>query len=94
MNKPLATIVSALALSMALPALAGPDFQAIEHARQVKRARSGQLTAPGDCRSLKSAMPLDHGPRAQTAPPNGKRKERLEALKRGCGDNARKGATQ
>jgi hypothetical protein len=40
------TFVGALAISATLPAVAGPDWQIIEHGRQVKLARMQQAAAP------------------------------------------------
>ena len=67
MNKPL---ISALALGTALPAFAGPDWQAIEQAQKAKQAT--QKAGHGDAMPAKGAdamtcppdalvLPLDHG---------------------------------
>ena len=77
MKRLLVTLATALTLGAALPAFAGPDFQAIEQARKAHRAaqiaRDGQTQAPAstDAKDRPSdalVLPLDHGPRAQTTP--------------------------
>lgn len=77
MNKLLISLVGSLALSATLPALAGPDWQAIEHGRQAKQANqpdsqtdgaAGRSAAALTCPSKRPALLLDHGPRAQTTP--------------------------
>ncbi len=104
MNKPLITLISALALGTALPAFAGPDWQAIEQARKAKqatqKARHGDampatgteaMTCPPDA----LVLPLDHGPRAQSTPYlNEKRKARFEAEQKACKEAAAKGAVK
>lgn len=40
------TLVGALAIGATLPAFAGPDWQIIEHGRQIKLARMQQAAAP------------------------------------------------
>ena len=71
------SLIGALTVGAALPAFAGPDFQAIEHARKAHReaqlARHGATEAPAsavqkDQPSHALVLPLDHGPRAQTTP--------------------------
>ena len=64
-------ITSALTLGTALPATAGVDFQAIEHARTVHRAedaRMNQANSQNPVASKPLVLPLDHGPRAQSTP--------------------------
>ena len=98
MNKLLVTLISTITLSAALPAVAGPDWHAIEQARKAHQAaqteRTGDLyqaSAPTAARPQKCAMPdplvlpLDHGPRAQTTPYlNHQRKERYAAQVQAC----------
>lgn len=93
MNKLITPIVAALMLGATLPALAGPDFQAIEQARKAKQAaavaQTPTLVAAGrkDCPPQPLVLPLDHGPRAQTTPYlNRLRKERFEAQMQACKD--------
>ena len=77
MKNLLISLVGAVTIGAALPAFAGPDFQAIEQARKAHRAtqiaRHGDTQAPasadqGDRLSHALVLPLDHGPRAQTTP--------------------------
>lgn len=104
MNKPLITLMGALTLGIALPAFAGPDWQAIEQARKAKQAT--QKARHGDAMPVKGSdamtcppdalvLPLDHGPRAQSTPYlNEKRKARFEAEQKACKEAAAKGAVQ
>lgn len=98
MNKRFATLIGALTLSASLPALAGPDFQTIEQARQAKRAQLAAVAAAsamesGDCDAMRVALLLDHGPRAQSTPYlNERRKERLFAQISACKDAAKSSA--
>ncbi len=97
MKKMLITIaVSCWALGAAMPALAGPDFNAIEQARKAREAarqadqvkRGGDLspTAVG-CPPDELVLQLDHGPRAQTTPyANRQRMERYAASVQACKD--------
>ena len=104
MNKSLITLISALTLGVALPAFAGPDWQAIEQARKAKQAtqaaRHGDaMSAAGTegmtCPPNALVLPLDHGPRAQSTPYlNEKRKARFEAEQKACKEAAAKGAVQ
>lgn len=98
MNKLLVTLVSAITLGAALPAVAGPDWHAIEQARKAHQAaqaeRTGDLygaSTPTAAGPQKCAMPdplvlpLDHGPRAQTTPYlNHQRMERYAAQVQAC----------
>lgn len=71
MKSLLNTLVGALALSAMLPAIAGPDWQAIEQSRKNKRAqvaRLEKLTPAEQCAARRLVLPLDHGPRAQSTP--------------------------
>jgi len=82
MNKLLITLVGSLTLGACLPALAGPDFQAIEHSRKAAHARAEMERG---CDSRRLVLPLDHGPRADTTPYlNRLRKERFEAEMKAC----------
>jgi len=104
MNTPLITLISALTLGAALPAFAGPDWQAIEQARKAKqathKARHGDAmpakgTAAMTCPPDALVLPLDHGPRAQSTPYlNEKRKAAFEAEQKACKEAAAKGAAQ
>lgn len=104
MNKPLITLISVLTLGAALPAFAGPDWQAIEQARKAKlttqAARHGDAmpvkgTGAMSCPPDALVLPLDHGPRAQsTRYLNEKRKVRFEAEQKACKEAAAKGAVQ
>ena len=75
MNKLILTLIGGVALSAALPALAGPDWQLIEHGRALKQAAAHHAddTQPTTQTSTyrspsRLVLPLDHGPRAQTTP--------------------------
>lgn len=102
MKKLLLTLITFLTLGDALPVLAGPDWQAIEHARKAKQeaqtARQGDVYAalpptsagPVKCPPTAPALQLDHGPRAQTTPyQNRLRKDRYEAQMKACADASR-----
>ncbi len=104
MNRPLITLICALTLGAALPAFAGPDWQAIEQARKAKQTT--QMVRHGDAMPAKAdgtmkcpqdalVLPLDHGPRAQSTPYlNEKRKAQFEAEQKACKEAASKGAVQ
>ncbi len=75
MKKLILALIGGLALSAALPALAGPDWQLIEHGRALTQAaaRHADDTLPAAQTSTyrspsRLVLPLDHGPRAQTTP--------------------------
>ena len=103
MNKLLATLISAITLGAALPAVAGPDWHAIEQARKAHQAaqaeRTGDLyeaSAPTAAGPPKCAMPdplvlpLDHGPRAQTTPYlNQQRKNHYAAQVQACKESSK-----
>lgn len=83
MNKPLVLLVAGLATAAASSAFAGPDFFALQKAREARQAQSS--TQPKDCAAARLVLPLDHGPRAQTTPYlNEKRKERFAAQQNAC----------
>ena len=97
MKKSLLSFIAALALGASLPALAGPDFQAIEKARAAKQAAAAAQAASTatsvdratgqrvKCPPVPLVLPLDHGPRAQTTPgENRMRKARYEAQVKAC----------
>jgi len=94
MKKLLITLIGALTLGAALPALAGPDWQAIEHARKAKQeARHGDVyeamaptgAGPVKCPPDAPVLQLDHGPRAQTTPYlNQRHKDRYDARVKAC----------
>ena len=78
-----------------LPATAGADWQVIEQARKNKRAELAQVekaSPEAKCAAKRLALPLDHGPRAQTTPYlNDRRKASFEAEQKACKDAAAKG---
>ena len=96
MKKPLLSLIATIVLGASLPALAGPDFQAIEKARAAKQAAAAAQTASTTsvdratglrvkCPPDPLVLPLDHGPRAQTTPgENRTRKARYEAQVKAC----------
>lgn len=97
MKKLLITLIGAVTLGTTVPVLAGPDWQAIEHARKAKQkaqaARHGdahEAMAPASAGPMKCppeapVLQLDHGPRAQTTPyQNRLRKDRYEAQLKAC----------
>jgi len=88
-------LIAALTLGASLPALAGPDFQAIEKARAARQAAEATQavttrvdSASGQrvkCPPAPLVLPLDHGPRAQTTPGESRmRKARYEAQVKAC----------
>ena len=99
MNKLLISLVGVLTLGATLPALAGPDWQAIERARQTKQAPQPEghvaavkliATGPVKCPPAALVLPLDHGPRAQSTPSLNKlRKERFDAEMRACREGSK-----
>ncbi len=102
MKKLLIYLIGALMLGATWPALAGPDFQAIEQARVAQRAnlaaqtldtgKIGPVTGgPLKCPPDALVLPLDHGLRAQTTPgENRLRKARYEAQVNACADAAKR----
>lgn len=89
MNKLLTPLIAALISGASWTALAGPDFQLIERAREAKRA----TLRSSDCDSMRLVLPLDHGPRPQTTPyQNERRKERFAAQLEACKAAAQKSA--
>lgn len=104
MKKLLITLISAITLGTTLPVLAGPDWQAIEQARKAKQAtlaaRHGDARPAAGTEGMRCpldalALPLDHGPRAQSTPYlNEKRKARFEAEQKACNEAAGKGAVK
>jgi hypothetical protein len=98
MNKLLVALIGAITLGAVLPAVAGPDWHAIQQARKAHQAaqaeRTGDLyevSTPTAAGSQKCAipyplvLPLDHGPRAQTTPYlNQQRKERYATQVQAC----------
>lgn len=96
MKKPLIAFIGSFTLATALPALAGPDWQTIEKARQAGQATApaqasrvvsavGASAAPGDCPVERLALPPDHGPRAQATPyQNQVRKQQHEERLKAC----------
>ncbi len=92
MKKLLITLIGIITFSATFPAVAGPDFQAIEQARKAASQTVAASSASGkDCESQKLILPLDHGPRAQTTPYlNQQRKGRFEADMKACKEAAAK----
>ncbi|WP_454905144.1 hypothetical protein [Variovorax gossypii] len=92
MKKSFLILISALTLGVASPALAGPDFQAIEKARKAQQVaaserRADTLAGKGspNCPPPPLVLPLDHGPRALTTPGENRwRKARYEAQLKTC----------
>lgn len=97
MKKLFITLVATITLGTALPVLAGPDWQAIEHARKAKQeaqaARHSDAydvmaptgAGPAKCVPEAPVLQLDHGPRAQTTPyQNRLRVDRYEAQLKAC----------
>lgn len=91
-------VLGSIALGAWLPAFAGPDWQAIEQARQYRRAQvvhTEKPTPAEECAARRLILPLDHGPRAQTTPYlNEKRKAAFEAELKACKEAAAKGTTR
>lgn len=98
MKKLTKILVGTSALGTMLPAFAGPDWQTIEHARESKRAQVAQvekLTPEEKCAAKRLALPLDHGPRAQSTPHlNERRRQSFEAELKACKEAAAKGIAQ
>lgn len=98
MKKFVSMLIGTVALATAVPAFAGPDWSVIEQARKDKRAQvTAPVALPGPqvCMAIVVALPLDHGPRAQTTPDlNRVRGERLAAEHKACVDAAAKSGTQ
>jgi len=91
MKKSFLILVSALTLGVTLPALAGPDFQAIEKARKAQQVAAAQRTdmlsgkGSPNCPPPPLVLPLDYGPRALTTPGENRwRKARYEAQLKTC----------
>lgn len=88
-------VLIAATLGAAQPALAGPDWQAIELARKHKQAQVAQAdkaAAADPCAGKRLVLPVDHGPRAQTTPYlNEKRRARFEAEMKACREAADSG---
>lgn len=92
----IAVAASCFALFAAIPAFAGPDFNAIEQAPKVKHsaAHTGQAESRGvlasqmvNCPPEKLVLLLDHGPRADTTPYlNRLRRERHASQMQACRD--------
>lgn len=91
-------LIGAIGLGVALPALAGPDWQAIEQARKNHRTQVGRkekLTPDEQCAAKRLVLPLDHGPHAQSTPYlNEQRKASFEAELKGCREAAGRATTQ
>lgn len=88
MNRLLITLAGVLTLGATVPAIAGPDFQAIEQGRKAARLRAE--TEKG-CESRRLVLPVDHGPRATSTPYlNQLRQQRFEAEMKACKEAAGK----
>lgn len=57
MKNLLTTVIGVIAMGATLPALAGPDWQIIEHGRQVKLARMQQAAAATQTTTAASLAP-------------------------------------
>ena len=82
---PTALATAVLALMTVSEAQAGPDWQLIEHARRAKQQQAGadKALVTVACANKPAALPLDHGPRAQTTPAaNELLKQRLQDQQR------------
>ncbi len=93
MNKVLNTLIALVIGAAAMPAVAGPDFAAIEQARkagqvmQTAAAENVAVAIAGRECPPRLVLPLDHGPRAVTTPYlNEQRNARHEARKHACGE--------
>lgn len=72
----LITSIGVLAISAMLPAFAGPDWQIIEHGRQVKAARMQQAAAAAQA---PTPTPASKAPEtAQTMDPNAQHEKMLK----------------
>jgi len=90
MKKSFIALFGAMALGTTLPAFAGPYAQIPTSQRAPAASKQSTTTvASKDCNALRLALPLDHGPRAQTTPKsNQQRKDRFEARMKACKDAA------
>ena len=90
--KPLITMISALTLGIAVPAMAGTDPPAnppaqVERQTGTDAASSPSVAKPRKCPPDALVLPLDHGPRAQSTPYlNQQRKDRYDAQVRACNE--------
>jgi len=93
MKKLLIPLVGALSLGAALPALAGPDWQAIVQGpiaaasspKDPYAALPPTGAGPQQCPTDALVLSLDHGPRAQTTPyQNQLRRDRYAAQLTAC----------
>lgn len=88
MNRLLITLAGVLTLGATMPAIAGPDFQAIEQGRKAAAVRA---TTEKGCESRRLVLPVDHGPRATSTPYlNQLRTQRFEAEMKACKEAAGK----
>lgn len=97
MKTSLISLVGAVAIGAALPAPAGPDWQAIERARAQKKVQVAQPDKPRpDAKCTTKYVPLlDHGPRAQTTPYlERQRRAQFDAERPDCARGAAKGPAQ
>jgi len=84
MKKSFIALFGAIALGAALPVVAGPQRGEFATIKQPTTT-----VASMDCKARKAALPLDHGPRAQTTPKsNQQRQERFDARMKACNDTA------
>lgn len=88
MNRLLITLAGALTLGATVPAIAGPDFMAIEQGRKTVPVRAATEKR---CESRPLVLQVDHGPRATSTPYlNQLRKQRFEAEMKACKEAAGK----
>jgi len=90
MKKSFIALFGAMALGTTLPAFAGPYAQIPTSQRAPAASKQSTTTvASKDCKDLRLALPVAHGPRAQTTPKlNQQREERFEARMKACKDAA------
>jgi hypothetical protein len=67
MKKTSMTLAGILAVSFALPAMAGPNWAVIREAEMHKAAHQHQTSNKNDS-ATEEVLPLDHGPRAMSTP--------------------------
>jgi hypothetical protein len=89
MKKSFIALFGAIALSVALPVIAQTQTAPSAQPADTTTMQPKTAIASKDCKARKLALPLDHGPRAETTPrANQQRKERFEARMKACKDAA------
>ena len=86
----MSALFGSLVLASTLPAVAGPDRQALAQAREHRQAQAALTVAAAPaCETRRLVLPLDHGPRAQSTPYlNAQIKARFEAEAKACAATA------